>query len=179
MPFRFQSRHVFLTYPKCNKSPEEVLAFLKSIEDFNAYTISTEKHQDDTNHVHVLLEFPRKLRHSDERRWDIGINHPNVVCPRAIGATREYIKKDGKYIENGWIDKPKPYSKILSEATTKNQFLTEIRQHHTRDYVNNYDRILSMAESHFKESPKPYTPGYTSFLPCTMLDEWVSSSLVS
>lgn len=179
MPFRFQSRHVFLTYAKCENTPQELLSHLRSLEDFNAYTISTEFHNDGTKHLHALLEFARKLRHSDERRWDYNNRHPNIVSPRAITATREYIKKNGDYIEEGWVEKAKPYGKILFESTSKAEFLGEIRLHHARDYVNNFDRIVSMADAHWKDPEPEYIPQFTNFLPCTALDEWLSSSLVS
>lgn len=179
MTFRFQSKHAFLTYAQCAIPHLEVINKLRLIEDFNAYTASTENHLDGNKHVHVLIQFSRKLRHSDNRRWDIGEYHPNIVCPRAIIATRQYIKKHGDFSEEGWCEEKKPYSKILEESSTKEEFLSEIRQHHTRDYVLQYERICSMADAHWVAPTPSYTPKFTNFLPCTELDEWVSSSLVS
>lgn len=179
MPFRFQSKVVFLTYSQCPLGHQEILSKLKLLEDYNAYTASTENHIDGNEHVHVLLQFARKLRHSDERRWDINCYHPNIISPRAINATREYIKKYGNFVEEGWVETAKPYAKILAESTSKTEFLGEIRKHHTRDYVLQYDRIVSMADAHWSAPPVAYQPQFTEFLACPELDDWVSSSLVS
>lgn len=179
MTFRFQSRHVFLTYAQCNLGHNTILSELRQLEDFTAYTASTELHQDGNPHVHVLLRFTRKLSHRDNRRWDILSYHPNIVCPRAVQGTRDYIKKAGNFTEEGWETEAKAYSKCLEESHTKSDFLNELRTHHTRDYVLNYDRIVSMAEQHFTQPVVPYTPQFTQFLPCTPLNDWVNSSLVS
>lgn len=177
--FRFQSKHAFLTYPKCNLGHQVILDNLRLISDFTAYTASTEKHSDNTEHVHVLLRFARKLSHRDERHWDINNFHPNIVCPRAVNATREYIKKDGNFVEDGWEQQPKPYSKCLADSSSKAEFLSELREHHTRDYVLNYERICSMADAHWKAAAIAYTPEFKEFLPCEPLTDWVNSSLVS
>lgn len=179
MTFRFQSRHVFLTYPRCDIPHLDIISKLRVICDFSAYTASTENHQSGEKHVHVLLRFARKLTHRDERYWDIGNHHPNIVCPRALKATREYIKKDGIFDEEGWEDPGKPYSRCLADATSKEEFLAEIREHHCRDYVLSYERICAMADAHFKAPPPAYTPQFTDFLPCPALDEWVEANLVS
>jgi len=179
MPFRFQSKHVFLTYSQCPLGHINIIKELRLSEDFTAYTASTELHQDGKTHVHVLLQFARKLRHSDERRWDISTYHPNIVCPRAIIATRDYIKKHGNFEESGWTETPKPYSKILFESSSKDEFLSEVRLHHTRDYVLCFDRITSMADAHWSTPPVAYTPQFNAFLACRELDDWVSQNLVS
>lgn len=179
MTFRFQGRHVFLTYARCDKGHLEILEALRLIDDIIAYTGSTELHQDGHPHVHMLLRFAKKIHHRNVHRWDIEDRHPNVIVPNAILSTRDYIKKDGNYVEHGWDDKPKPYAKCLADAGSKEEFLAEIRTHHTRDYVLQYDRIISMADAHWQIPCAVYTPEFTQFNPPESLNGWVNSSLVS
>jgi len=179
MAFRFQGRHVFLTYPQTAIRHEVIVEKLRQIDDFIAHSSCNELHQDGSPHVHVLLRFARKIHHRDARRWDIEGRHPNVSAPRAIAATRDYIKKHGDFIEDGWDEPAKPYSKCLADADSKEEFLQEIRTHHTRDYVLQYDRIVSMADAHWSIPTAPYAPEFTTFNPPQPLVEWIGSSLVS
>lgn len=103
MPFDFNAKNVFLTYPQCPLSKEEVLQSLQAKHEVSSYTVSEEKHSDGTPHVHALIVFSKRLHTSNERYFDLGVYHPNIKTLKTksdVSRTHTYVIKDGQFITN-------------------------------------------------------------------------------
>ncbi len=68
----------FLTYPKCDLSPRQLLEALqeKSRTPIREYLIAQEQHADDTYHLHAFIQYEKKVEWASDR-WDIGNYHGN------------------------------------------------------------------------------------------------------
>lgn len=100
--FRINARSVFLTYPQCPLSKEELLTFLCTLKYEAQYVIvCMEKHKDGTPHLHALINFQKKIDLQNQRFFDINGYHPNIQTTKNINASITYIKKCGDYIEEG------------------------------------------------------------------------------
>jgi len=103
--FRINCKSVFLTYPKCLLSKEELLEYLKSLKHpFNYAIICIESHEDGTPHLHCVLKFIKKVDIRKETYFDFNGYHPNIQTTKNINASINYIKKDGDYLEFGELE---------------------------------------------------------------------------
>lgn len=95
---------LFLTYPKCPKSPEELLAHLEVIFKLDSYLIAKEQHMDGTYHLHAYLRLEKKVNIKDEKKCDWKVDgtcyHPNIQGCRSPKAVLKYVCKDGNYVTN-------------------------------------------------------------------------------
>lgn len=99
MPSFYNGKRFFLTYPRCDKSKEQLLTFFRTRGQVFRYTIAEEKHADGTPHLHACIEFEDTERH--DMRWlDFEGHHPNKQDPRNWNACREYCRKDKNFIED-------------------------------------------------------------------------------
>lgn len=174
-PFRFQGRHVFLTYPRCPLKKEEALEVFQAQFTLNAYTIGEESHEDGEPHLHAVLSFDRKLHLRDMRCFDIRGYHPNIQRPRKIEDAIKYCQKDGKFVST---HKSKAsYGQILEDSSSFEEFMGKIEVCYPRDMVLNYERIKIFGEYRFKTKKQEYTPKYTEFdVPQVMLS-WKDQAL--
>nr|WAE42343.1 MAG: replication associated protein [Cressdnaviricota sp.] len=99
--FKFNAKQVLLTYPKCPLTPDKVLEGLQARFEISTYTISSERHQDGTPHIHALLKFSKKVHTESHAHFDLGFYHCNIKGLKTVGdfnRTHEYVIKDGVYI---------------------------------------------------------------------------------
>lgn len=97
--YRFKAKCVFLTYPQCPLTKEEVLAALQAKlgeKEGTHYLIGQERHEDGNYHLHVYVERETDICTRNARYFDIGEYHPNIVAPRDRQATKKYITKEDK-----------------------------------------------------------------------------------
>lgn len=98
MPSFYNGKRFFLTYPRCDKSPQELISFLQNKSTIKSYVVASERHKDDGLHLHACVEFNSIQRHGVE--WlDFEGHHPNKQDPRNWAACRTYCKKDGNFID--------------------------------------------------------------------------------
>lgn len=101
--FKFNAKQVFLTYPKCSLSKEFVLEGLKQIADVQDYTVASEKHEDQTDHIHAVICYTNKVHTTNSRIFDLENFHPNIKTLKTkadfVRATK-YVKKDGSFVSN-------------------------------------------------------------------------------
>lgn len=105
--FSFQGSYVFLTYPQCPLSPDEILAKLQARIQLKAWVIGQELHVDGSPHAHALLGFLSKLHTTSERYFDLETFHPNIAKASSAADRKRisrYCKKGGKYIQQGFED---------------------------------------------------------------------------
>ena len=100
--FRINAKSVFLTYPKCLLTKEELQNFLCSLKHKASYVIiCKENHEDGTPHLHSVIKFQKKVDIRNETFFDIQGYHPNIQTTKNINASINYCKKDGDFIEEG------------------------------------------------------------------------------
>jgi len=58
--YRANRKKFFLTYSRCDKTPEEIYSHLSSIATIHKYLIAKELHQDGHPHIHAYVEFVDK-----------------------------------------------------------------------------------------------------------------------
>lgn len=91
--FTFAAKTIFLTYPQCTLSKEDLLTALHELFTITDYCICEETHADGAPHLHAFLKLASRIQRSDARFADIQGFHPNITAPRSIKAVIEYIKK--------------------------------------------------------------------------------------
>lgn len=114
--WRIHAKSLFLTYPQCQASKEEVQRNLQ--ESFKGhlqwYLIAEEKHEDGSPHVHIGLETKEQMNYTDQAKLDklvVSSSHPegkhgNYQAMRnkrntVIYLTNPYNKKTGTYLSEG------------------------------------------------------------------------------
>jgi len=103
--FRINAKSVFLTYPKCTLSKEELSLHLYQLKHKYSYScICLEQHEDGTPHLHAVLKFVKKVDIRSEKYFDIEGFHPNIQTTKNINASINYIKKDKDFIEMGDLE---------------------------------------------------------------------------
>lgn len=100
--FRLNAKQLFLTYPKCPLTKEEVLAQLMSKLPIDGYIICRELHQDGQPHVHCLIKLERKVNLRNAQALDLqgeGENyHGNYQAARSMKAVAQYVQKGMDYM---------------------------------------------------------------------------------
>lgn len=121
MPSFFNGKRFFLTYPQCEASKDDLFAFLLARADVQYLCVARELHEDGNPHLHACVEYATIQRH--DKRWlDFQGKHPNKQDPRNWNACKNYVKKDGDFVETHFeIDAFKP--KLLEKV---NEFEKEI-----------------------------------------------------
>lgn len=159
--FRVQGRHFLLTYPQCTLPKEALLAFLKTLHSFELGTVGKEAHQDGSPHLHAVVSFSQRRNITRESFFDHAGFHPNIKklsTKRDVERSVEYACKDGDYIrEHPSSTERLGYGDILSRATSKEDFISLIEQHHPRDAVLFHERITSYAEKKFPKENTTYS----------------------
>lgn len=154
--FRLNARNIFLTYPQCPLSKETLLEELKKIKAPDYYVIAEELHEDGSPHLHALLRYNKPIDIKRQDYFDIQGHHPNMQTARQPEKVREYVKKDGTYLEH-WAEK-KDMAEILNEAETPSQFLDLVKENYAEKYVFNLEKVEYAANKLFQRPPSPYLP---------------------
>lgn len=108
-PLRVRGKRFFLTYPRCNCTPEEALTQLQAIpllQTMSGWIVAQEEHADGGLHLHCYLELPSALNNTvDPRTFDLTNSseewfHPNIQAVRSPKAVKEYVTKGSNYTTN-------------------------------------------------------------------------------
>jgi len=101
---RIQSKGWFLTYPQCDCSKEELMAFFKTYPAYLSCVVAREKHASGDLHLHVFLKFVKKQSWSptkfDYTNAKGDVYHGNYQAAKSHRAVETYIQKDGDYISD-------------------------------------------------------------------------------
>lgn len=137
MNFKFNAVKVFLTYPKCPLTKEEVLESLQTRYSLRFYTISEEKHADGSPHLHAVLVFSERVHRTDPRCFDLGVYHPhikNLKTQKDLEEARRYTCKDNVFITN--------VTEVVSKRTQLAQTLIEYGRIDKKIIIENPDLLF-------------------------------------
>lgn len=104
MPFKLAGKGLFLTWPQCATSREEILSRAQNLfgDNIKTYIIAQEKHQDGNLHIHAWFGLKSKVNYRKSDRIDlIGGKHGNYQVARSPKKVMEYcIKEDKNWLAN-------------------------------------------------------------------------------
>jgi len=118
MPFQFNAKNVFLTYPKADFPISDYLSFAWDLPNIVYACVSSETHEDGSFHRHAFLQFSKPFRTRNEKAFDYKEWHPNIQAARSPAASLKYVKKEGDYLERGDFMEPKASTKEVIPAMT-------------------------------------------------------------
>lgn len=161
-PFRFNAKQVGLTY-SCPvgatenpiPSKELLLEELKKVSshEIEQYIISKERHESGAIHYHCYVKWENRLDITNARAFDAYGVHPNILTGTPKSQWKHYCAKDGDYITNFYIKKVTKYAEALN-ATTVEEGLAILAEHHPRDYLLQRGRLKENLEQHLHSSKK-------------------------
>lgn len=164
MVYRFQGRHVFLTYPRCDLTRDQVNERICANFPVESIVVAQEHHEDGGLHLHVFVRFTRKFDSRNERVFDYDEYHPNIQCPRSPKSCYEYCKKaDDECIDTfpaGYGTIKRKWGDIISDSQTKDDFLAAVVEHYPRDAALSWRRLGEFCESRYREYSPDYQPTY-------------------
>lgn len=188
--FRFQSKYVFLTYPKCTTTAETLLPYLwDKLTPYLIFfiAIATELHQDGTPHLHCLIQLNKKPHIRDPHFFDHEENHPNIQPARDSKHVLDYISKDGQIITRGEFKHHKVSPKkiddrwrdIMDTAQTKEEYLDLIRSNFPHEWATKLHWLEYSAEKLFPTIQQPYQSPFNEvhFHCHEQIQEWLNTDL--
>nr|AIY32732.1 replication-associated protein [Chickpea chlorotic dwarf virus] len=170
--FRFQSKYVFLTYPKCSSQRDDLFEFLwEKLTPFLIFFlgVATELHQDGTTHYHALVQLDKKPCIRDPSFFDFEGNHPNIQPARNSKQVLDYISKDGDIKTRGDFrdHKVSPrksdarWRTIIQTATSKEEYLDMIKEEFPHEWATKLQWLEYSANKLFPPQPEAYVSPFT------------------
>lgn len=174
MPFQINSSQLFLTYPQCKLSKDEVLLQLlgKFPNNLFHYIIAHELHKNGDDHIHAYLKFSEPVRTKSSSFADLvhpdtqQVYHGNYQGCRSAKNVVKYVTKDEDYISD--LDVPsivagKSSRKAICQKILSGTELAEIAQDHP-EIIFGYTKLKLDVQT-FKEDMAPRKPSLPTFLP--------------
>lgn len=177
MPFRFNAKNLFATYPQAEGlTTERVVRFYKEELKCSEYTVGRELHADGHIHYHCLVRWDQPFETRNERMFDIDGRHPNIQTARSPQAIYTYVTKDGDFQSNRREENQNPKSKYseLLECPDVETFWTTVKRKFPQDYVLRLDKLEYMASKHFKPTIEEYISPFTDFVVTPEIQRWLS-----
>lgn len=165
MSFKLQAKKYLLTYPQCNEDKAQLLEFLKSKGQLEEYVVAKERHEDGNYHLHAYVAYKQKLCTRDQRYFDFGGYHCNIVAIRNRMKTIEYCcKEDPTPLSLVNQEEKLGWGEILETSTNEKEFLAKVLENFPREYALNLEKLEYCARKHFTPQQVEYTPRYTNFI---------------
>lgn len=188
MPFKFEAKYGLLTYAQCGDAldPHSIVCMLAELGA--ECIVGREVHADGGIHLHAFFMFERKFATRNERVFDVGDRHPNIV--RGYGTPEkgwDYATKDGDVVGGG-LERPSgerllstgdKWSRIIA-AETRDDFFRLAAELDPKSLCVSFTSLRTYADWRYREDPEPYShPRGISFCEegTRELDEWVSRNL--
>lgn len=94
--FRINAQRFLLTYPQTSSDVNLVWEFLSSLRiKPRKAIICRENHADGNEHIHVAVEFERRVNSTRVHLFDFAGRHPNIEPARTWAACVNYCRKEG------------------------------------------------------------------------------------
>lgn len=122
--FRVNTTQLFFTYSQCDKTPEQILEFIKSKVGVKNYIVAQEQHKDGGKHIHAYILLEKKINCRDCKYFDFDGFHPSFEGCRSWTKVVKYVTKDGKYITN--YDQ-ETINKLISQNTKSGEIHLQAR----------------------------------------------------
>lgn len=181
MAMRLNAKRVFLTYPHCPLTVQDVLENIQLLAGptykIDKYVISTEKHDTGDDHIHAIIEFNKPFNSRDATRaFDIHGYHPNIQRVKRVDECKAYVKKDGKFIEHWPEREKKPNMSDLFEAESKEDFMEKAKINYPEKYILQMERLEYAAEKLYGVTTKKYKSKYerSDFNEHILMEQWVT-----
>lgn len=163
MTFRLQSKHILLTYPRCDVDKNDLLVDLVAL--LTTYTphirVARELHEDGSPHLHAFIRLDRKPNIRTERFFDLRGHHPNIDGRiRNPQATFDYVSKDGDYCDHGTPGTLTTKWASVISASTAEDFWTSVKEVSPKDFVINHERLEYFASKHYAVASSAYVSPY-------------------
>ncbi|QMV80664.1 replication associated protein [Tomato golden net virus] len=176
--FRLAAKNIFLTYPQCDITKDEVLQMLQNLK-WSVVTptyirVAREEHSDGHPHLHCLIQLSSKSNIKDARFFDLthprrSTNfHPNVQAAKDSNAVKNYITKEGDYCESGQYkvsggtktNKDDVYHNAIN-ARSASEALAIIRTGDPKAFIVQHHNINANIQKIFAKSPEPWAPPFS------------------
>jgi len=161
MPFRLNSKSFIVTYPQCNLDKQLVLEWFQRLfpDNLLGIRVGRELHEDGEPHLHAVFHLRAAFSTRNERCFDIEGFHPNIQSTRSLPKSYAYAGKEADFTDWGAIpaEEESKWERVIN-APSKEEALRLAKEASPRDYVLQYDRILSFCEQHFTNKIPPYEP---------------------
>lgn len=100
--FRMYAKKFFLTFPQCPFNCATAMAYLMKLKIPKICIVARERHQDESWHLHVFIEYEnkwdiRRCDHFDLKSKAGTIYHGNYRTCRSAKAVQKYVTKGGVY----------------------------------------------------------------------------------
>lgn len=73
---------------------------LWTIKGVSDLIVAEEKHEDGNTHYHAYVGYSKKTDIKNPRFFDFNSCHPNVQVCKTVAAWKNYVRKDGNFMEN-------------------------------------------------------------------------------
>lgn len=149
-PYRLQGKHLSLTYPRCDVSLEDLLTFLRNKQSgsrmVRSVIVSSETHEDGGLHRHAYVQYDGRVNLSNPRFFDFGEFHPNIQSCRNVEAWKNYVRKDGTFLE--WESDIEEVDLVtIASRMSRREFLMYAVAHKIPSYAYHDAIALSNDES--------------------------------
>jgi len=202
--FRFQGKRIFLTYPQCQTSIQEVEDNLKAFET-SWYIICQELHLDGNPHIHGAVEFINQQNFTGEKglkcldnlvkskKHPLG-KHGNYAAIISIPGAIRYCAKKGNYLvknvdvnqvletrkeRNGTPLKKGPFSEVIDMMTEKDVSPRTIMKEFPLVYAMRRKHILDYhSDLQQLKRSKTSTKKLLKILPKGLMKESISGNVL-
>lgn len=152
--FRLHSRQLFLTWPKCSLSKENVLEILMTKLDIVKYIIAEELHENGDSHIHAYIKCEKPTDITNPHKLDIEGIHGKYESCRNFHAVRNYCKKDNNYISNIDDFHPLDHAQRVINAESYDKAMEIVK---TTPLARDYLRDTAKYESSIARIHQTYT----------------------
>lgn len=159
-----------MTYPKCGLAPADALALLQALPiraQIVDYIVAQELHQDGTPHLHVYLNYDKKVSFGPNR-WDLSSFHGNYQPARSWKAVAGYCTKGANYISNFNLDAAaakRASGRDLNKRLLEGDLTELVLEGEVP--LEKYLRLKACKEAFFKDR-QPVLPRCIGFIPNTL-----------
>lgn len=185
MTFHFNARYGLFTYAQCGElDPFNLVGLFSSLGA--ECIIGREDHEDGGTHLHAFVDFGRKFRTRDTRKFDVDGHHPNVSPSRGTPERGyDYAIKDGNVVAGG-LERPENGGKKqdawpqIVAAATVDEFWKLVSELAPRSLVCNFPSLRTYAEWRFRVEKVEYAHPDGVHLDTRNipgLDDWTHESL--
>lgn len=170
--YDFHARYALLTYAQCGDlDPWAVSNHFGQLEA--ECIVARETHEDGGIHLHVFVDFGRKRRFRDARKFDVLDHHPNIEQSRGNpGAGYDYACKEGDILAGG-LERPSDSGRGMDNhhdqwthlvgIEDRDEFFDAIRTLYPKSLITQFTQIQKYADWRFAIRPVEYKPPSCTF----------------